>query len=521
MKPLTTLTSLIVTAGLVACSTTPPSDETTESSPIAARTVTSAPSEEQPALPAELVQLVAENPTPDDAEAEMAQRSDPFGIYERERALKDDILFQEQRALIDQFRELSEAKQEPLTRRERRRLTNTFNSLVDLVMENLLFEGRDEETDEILYDYIDLDDDFSLSLNQRRLTQSEALEILCFSMNDNKQLNQSDCALAYTVIPTKKMNARWNSDINSYEIPVTDFPDDPATIYPQQLAWNLEKNRIVLPNSDFYYGEMYIFGTFTENGDLTFELGSIVPPPAAAPPPAQMLSAALQDLYSQLSVVSDEDDDQDLLRDGIRRNFVLKEDLLYCREATGEIFLIPAGFVTDLLSVKGMSAFLRSDRTYAGAIIHDWLFAIGGGEAERKRAEAMFSEELRFNKSGALRRFFITMGTDKVGPLYFRLFGKDSPFGRRAEMRFATKESCDRGYALQAGDEPYIRGILNQDEPIGKRCAGFQENYADLFEKYATDTRINTRELTSDDEKRAYLRSVIVNKDPNKSCADL
>ena len=63
--------------------------------------------------------------------------------------------------------------------------------------------------------------------------------------------------------------------------------------------------------------------------------------------------------------------------------------------------------------------------------------------------------------------------------------------------------------------------MLNQDEPIGKRCAGFQENYADLFEKYATDTRINTRELTSDDEKRAYLRSVIVNKDPNKSCADL
>ncbi len=518
MKLLTILMSLIALAGLTACATSAPSNDTGTA---AQNDSAASPNAQEQALPAELALLVTENPAPDETDAEAAQRSDPFGIYQRNLPLKDEILLQEQRNLIDRFRELSEPGKQTLTRRERGRLADTFETLVDLVMENLLFEGRDEETGEILYDYLDPDDEFSLSLDQRELSRDEALEILCLMRDAEMQLSTADCALAYTVIPTEEMNVRWNSDIRSYEIPVTDFPDDPATLYPQQLAWRLEKNRIVLPNSDFYYGEMYVFGTFTEDGDLTFELGSIVPPAPAAPPPAQMLSAALQDLYSQLSVVSDEDDDDDLLRDGTRRNFVLKEDLLYCREATGEIFLIPAGFVTDLLSVKGMSAFLRSDRTYAGAIIHDWLFAIGGGEAERKRAEAMFSEELRFNKSGALRRFFITMGTDKVGPLYFRLFGKDSPFGRRAEMRFATKESCARGYALQAGEEPYIRGILNEDELAGKRCTGFQENYAELFEKYATDTRINTSELTSDDEKRAYLRSVIVNKDPNKSCADL
>ncbi|MCI5047808.1 MAG: DUF1353 domain-containing protein [Aquisalinus sp.] len=514
MKLLTILMSLIALAGLTACATSAPSNDTGTNDGAAS------PNTQEQALPAELALLVAENPAPDESDAEAAQRSDPFGIYERDRPLKDEILLQEQRKLIDRFRELSEPGEQPLTRRERGRLADTFKTLVDLVMENLLFEGRDEETGEILYGYFDPDDDFSLSLDQRGLSRGEALEILCLMRDTEMQLSTADCALAYTVIPTKEMEARWNSDTRSYEIPVTDFPDEPATLRPQQLAWRLEKNRIVLPNSD-YYGDMFIFGTFTESGDLAFELGSIVPPPPPPPPPPRVLSDALQELYDQLAVISDEDNDDDLLRDGTRRNFVLKEDLLYCREATGEIFLIPAGFVTDLLSVKGMSAFLRSDRTYAGAIIHDWLFAIGGGEAERKRAEAMFSEELRFNQSGALRRFFITMGTDKVGPLYFRLFGKDSPFGRRAEMRFATKESCDRGYALQAGDEPYIRGILNENEPAGKRCTGFQENYADLFEKYATDTRINARDLTGDDEKRAYLRSVIVNKDPNKSCADL
>ncbi|WP_306251116.1 DUF1353 domain-containing protein [Parvularcula sp. IMCC14364] len=502
-------------ASLTACANTRgPSADTRAAAP-ARDTIT-----QDLALPPELAAFADERTTPDEDRVDDTLRQDPFGGYQRNRSLEDQILLREQNDLRTEFTTLAQNQQETLTRKERARLEKTFAALVDLIMENLIFDSRDPETGRIDFSYRDDEDSFALELDQRALTREEALEILCLPRRAAKQLAPFDCAVIYALIPPTTMNAFWNEEFSAFEIPITDFPDQPLRMWPYELVSFQNKPFIFLPNESLY-GDIFILGTYDENGARQFALSSIPPPAPAAPPPVAVLSGALQELYDQLAVVSDEDDDADLLRDGTRRNFVLKEDILYCREKTGEIFLIPAGFVTDLLSVKGMSAFLRSDRTYAGAIIHDWLFAIGGGEAERKRAEAMFSEELAFNKSGALHRFFITMGTDKVGPLYFRLFGKDSPFGRRAEMRFATRESCQRGYAMQTGEEPYIRGRINQRRPEGQRCRGFQDNYQDYFETYATDTRIDASELTSSDEKRAYLRSVIVNKDPEKSCADL
>ena len=181
---------------------------------------------------------------------------------------------------------------------------------------------------------------------------------------------------------------------------------------------------------------------------------------------------------------------------------------------------IPAGFITDLLSVKGLPSLLKNDRTYAGAVIHDWLFAIGGGERERRRAETIFWEELRANKVSILRTFFIQFGTDKLGPLYYQLFGKNSPFGRRDEMRFATKDSCARGYRLKNGVEPYVVGRINQSLPRKNRCSTFQTDYSTHFRNFASSARVEEAELINNSSNRIFLERVVKNRDPNKSCAD-
>ncbi len=263
-----------------------------------------------------------------------------------------------------------------------------------------------------------------------------------------------------------------------------------------------------------------IIGRYDDMGTIQFNADTVEDFLCPAPPPPEIFDEALLDLFEQLALVSNSDDDNDYLRDGERKNFVLKEDLLYCRENTGEVYLIPAGFVTDLLSVKGLSAFLKNDRTYSGAVIHDWLFALGGGERERKRAEAIFWEELRANKVSVLRSFFIQFGTDKLGPLYYQLFGKNSPFGRRDEMRFATKDSCVRGYRLKNGDEPYVVGRINQSLAPSKRCSNFQSDYPAHFQNFASSIRVEEEQLIEIPSNRIFLERVIKNKDPKKSCAD-
>ena len=82
-----------------------------------------------------------------------------------------------------------------------------------------------------------------------------------------------------------------------------------------------------------------IIGWTGDTGEITFdaEVTSDFGCPAAAPP--ENFSAALLDLFDQLAIVSDSNDNNDYLRDGERKNFVLKEDLLYCRENSGEIYL--------------------------------------------------------------------------------------------------------------------------------------------------------------------------------------
>ncbi|MFJ6024241.1 DUF1353 domain-containing protein [Brevundimonas sp. NPDC092305] len=73
---------------------------------------------------------------------------------------------------------------------------------------------------------------------------------------------------------------------------------------------------------------------------------------------------------------------QILLRDqriGGNRASVLAADLLYCYPPTGEVIIVPAGYVTDFASVPdGLGRVLEQyGDSIEAAIVHDWLYAVG------------------------------------------------------------------------------------------------------------------------------------------------
>ena len=240
------------------------------------------------------------------------------------------------------------------------------------------------------------------------------------------------------------------------------------------------------------------------NSAFSVEYISYRPLPPPAPPPSQVFNAALGDLYNRIALA---------LRDGSRRNYVLTQDLLYCRESTSEIIIIPAGFITDLLSVPDAARILDNERTYTGAVIHDWLFALGGDESDRIVAEEIFREELRFNRAGALRTFALSFSTEHLGPLYYNLVGRSSPFGRAEEMRFATPDSCRRAGDMRSHREPVF--IYTE-----RGCNNFQDNYDEYHDAYASDNTIDLDSIVDNEELRQYFMGVISNTDESRTCSD-
>ena len=123
-----------------------------------------------------------------------------------------------------------------------------------------------------------------------------------------------------------------------------------------------------------------------------------------------------------------------------RKVYVLQEDWVYCYDPTGDVYVVPRGFETDFASIPGWAQFLikpEGDHSQP-AVIHDWLYAVGGpgNETEREHADQVFH---------------FAMNTDMgVNPIKSAVmhqavrFGGAASFGQDAEWRFAdplTKES--------------------------------------------------------------------------------
>ncbi len=72
-----------------------------------------------------------------------------------------------------------------------------------------------------------------------------------------------------------------------------------------------------------------------------------------------------------------------------REGHYLKRPMYYCENSTGRMYLLPAGFLTDLASVPPLlrDAVAADGRKSDAAIVHDYLYAVGepGGKYEADR----------------------------------------------------------------------------------------------------------------------------------------
>jgi hypothetical protein len=86
----------------------------------------------------------------------------------------------------------------------------------------------------------------------------------------------------------------------------------------------------------------------------------------------------------------------DFNKDG-RRLYVLNDEFPYCDRNTGEVYVVPKGFVTDFASVPSVARGIIEPEGPAAraAIIHDWLYAVGEAGA-RDKADALFYRSMKY-----------------------------------------------------------------------------------------------------------------------------
>lgn len=125
--------------------------------------------------------------------------------------------------------------------------------------------------------------------------------------------------------------------------------------------------------------------------------------------------------------------DQD--REG-RRTVVLTDDWFYCYEPTGEVFMVPRGFESDFASIPWFAQFLvASFGNHAeAAVVHDWLYAVGEGPADKGRlkADTVFKHVMEEKNVNPLKRTVMHAAVR---------YGGGGAFGRDTEWRFLDPDT--------------------------------------------------------------------------------
>ncbi|WP_339928979.1 DUF1353 domain-containing protein [uncultured Brevundimonas sp.] len=133
---------------------------------------------------------------------------------------------------------------------------------------------------------------------------------------------------------------------------------------------------------------------------------------------------------------------------GNRLVYALDRDFHYCSRALNAVITVPRSFVTDFISVPSLLQWAKKPHApgYQAAIIHDWLYASGGGgEAARERADYVFYEAL---------------GDYGVSDT------------ERSRLHFAVRQGGSRGYGLK-GDWMFVDPDtgLTLDPPLPRDLA--------------------------------------------------
>lgn len=150
-----------------------------------------------------------------------------------------------------------------------------------------------------------------------------------------------------------------------------------------------------------------------------------------------------------------------LLRDarlGPNRVAVLTRDLLYCYPLTGDLILVPNGYVTDFASVPpGASRVVdRYGDNIEAAVVHDWLYAVGEPN-RRGYADELFRFALAEQGVGLAERTAAYLAVRAGGANAYgrssewdrRFYDVEaqrpmpSPYARRASAIIARLSDCD------------------------------------------------------------------------------
>ncbi|MBI1393992.1 MAG: DUF1353 domain-containing protein [Alphaproteobacteria bacterium] len=198
-------------------------------------------------------------------------------------------------------------------------------------------------------------------------------------------------------------------------------------------------------------------------------------------------------------------------REEERPNFVIGRDLLSC--VNDELFLIPAGFITDFMSVsQGVRIIFPEgettpEREWAAALLHDWLYAISDREnkSHQNYAQARFVADLKLAEMPPARRAAFAWATGSGFSL--------PAVGRPGELRFATRDSCARGVAFKGNPRNALVGRTS--------CDGLMADlprYLDLLDRFATDAEVTDDDILANPDSMSFFEKVVANADNEVSC---
>ncbi len=148
-----------------------------------------------------------------------------------------------------------------------------------------------------------------------------------------------------------------------------------------------------------------------------------------------------------------------------RQVAILADKWPYCDDENGDVFLVPQFFETDFASIPSFAQFYinpSDEKIIGAAIIHDWLYALGGDPAAdaKARADNIFRYELREAGVNAFKRNIMYQAVSRFG-------GKT--FGDQVEMRLRDP-ATGAPYTQDKPGNPVI-------DNLGPGCPNFLEKH--------------------------------------------
>jgi len=112
-----------------------------------------------------------------------------------------------------------------------------------------------------------------------------------------------------------------------------------------------------------------------------------------------------------------------------RRVGIVMSDWLYCYPPTGELILVPRGYMTDFASIPGFARPLIDEfgNNAEAAVAHDWLYAVGQ-PGLREKADDLFRYALKEQGVGLATRNAMHAAVRAGGG---GAYGRDGEWNRR------------------------------------------------------------------------------------------